>query len=134
MFVRKFDSDDSSLRCEGRLGVDEHANVCPRGSKSSLETLEGLKQLHLDHEYDLRLVCTTWNGRLNQRHWAGEMSPKLLLWLLFGGIEFRCFNGTISESCHSVDLAHYKRTLEDLPKLKPRTVKATSILHVDGGH
>lgn len=52
------------LCCEGQL--DGNAG-CPRGFRVNVEDKNNwpmLDQLHLDHRYDLKVICDAWKGAL----------------------------------------------------------------------
>lgn len=113
-FIQRFEPVDGQLHCSGFLdkGISKQ---CPHSFKVHFEQYSMLKSLHLDHEFDLKMICQIWKERIvpgstanheaqvrqRVKTWSGGMSKKLLLWLLFEAVDFRCFDGNVQNSCHT---------------------------------
>jgi hypothetical protein len=100
-----FDPPDGLLACCGP--ADEDASGCPRGFAVNLRrasAADQLKGLHLDHEYDVSVVCAAWLRAMPARpsRWDDGVDAGVLCQLLFGASEragvqacvrFRCGDG-----------------------------------------
>jgi hypothetical protein len=85
-FLAMFETEVGFLSCEGPL--DGNAG-CPRGSMVDVEDRKNwpmLDQLHLDHRYDLKVICDAWKGALPPvpTAWDQGIDGELLCHLLFG--------------------------------------------------
>jgi hypothetical protein len=100
-----FDPPNGLLACCGP--ADEEASGCPRGFAVDLRrasAVDLLKGLHLDHEYDVSVVCAAWLRAMPARpsRWDDGVDAGVLCQLPFGASEragakacvrFRCGNG-----------------------------------------
>jgi hypothetical protein len=100
-----FDPPDGLLACCG--ATDEAASGCPRGFTVDLRrasAVDLLKCLHLDHEYDVSVVCDVWLSAMpvHVSRWDDGVDRGVLCQLLFGAsardgaeacVRFRCGNG-----------------------------------------
>jgi hypothetical protein len=100
-----FDPPNGLLAC--CAPADEETSGCPRGLAVDLRRASAavqLKDLHLDHEYDVSAVCAAWLRAMPARpsRWDDGVDAGVLCQLLFGASEragakacvrFRCGNG-----------------------------------------
>ena len=104
-YLAKFLPTNGILQCIGRI---ENNETCPNNFRIQIgkDQLRKVKNLHLDHEFDVKQVCNIWRSNISESSdWSGGMGKKLLLWLLFEAVEFRCFNGVVKKSCNVIVLS-----------------------------
>ena len=131
-FLSILQPQDGVLKCVGPI----EGGQCPTNMVvdfADTDAMTRLEDLHIDHTYDLNLICTTWLSLLPQRpmSWHDNVDVEILCHMLFRhcplhmvnknksfppGIQLRCH--TEEHKCHATGKAHYNYPLQksDLAK------------------
>ena len=131
-FLAVLKPQDGLLKCVGPI----EGGQCPANMVvdfTDANVLAELECLHIDHTYDINLICRTWLDLLPQRpvSWHENIDVEVLCHVLFSnrplyaasksklfapGIQLRCH--TKEHKCHATGTAHYNYVLRqsDLAK------------------
>ena len=87
---------------------------------ANIDGLTKLEDLHIDHTYDLNLICTTWLSLLPQRpvSWHDNVDVEILCHMLFRHRPLHVVNKNKSFALGITGKAHYNYPLQksDLAK------------------